>query len=243
MQSSATNCLKARLKTTIQSPRLRRAGDSGAVPELTAVDKSEAAGLGLGLAFSTLPEDQSHHRTDPARDDEARRESAAGSFARSLAEMLVASLISLRRESTELASALRSLSMRRRSSVVAPSSVAIRLQCGCRQLGLLDRLPRDGRSAAFQRPHGEQAEQPCSDEQKDGDQEQREPGGHELRQPSRDRREREADGVEDEEERTGSEDGSQAERSHLRLELHRRELELQAGERARVLRDLLGGLT
>src|SRR5918999_5215116 len=77
MQSSATNCLKARLKTTIQSPRLRRAGASGAVPELTAVDKSEAAGLGLGLAFSPLPEDQAHHRTDSARDDEARRESAA----------------------------------------------------------------------------------------------------------------------------------------------------------------------
>src|SRR5688500_11412132 len=84
MQSSARNSLKLRFRAATQSPTLRRVGDSGA---LAAVDKEEAAGLGLRPALPALAEEEPHRRADPAAEDEAHRERAAGSRRQLVAEL------------------------------------------------------------------------------------------------------------------------------------------------------------
>src|SRR5437763_289305 len=76
MQSSLMNSEKLRLSAAIHSPRLSRSGERGTRPAVArrcsvAVDKAEAADLGLCLAFATAPEDQARRRTDPARQQES----------------------------------------------------------------------------------------------------------------------------------------------------------------------------
>ena len=70
------NAEPLRFSAEIHSPRLSRSGEPGTRPTVArrcsvAVDKAEAADLGLRLAFATAPEHQARRRTDPARQQES----------------------------------------------------------------------------------------------------------------------------------------------------------------------------
>src|SRR5438874_8159685 len=92
MQSSLMNSEKLRFNTAIHSPRLSRSGERGTRPAAArrcsvAVDKAEAAELGLRLAFAPAPEDQTRARTDPTRQEEADAERAHGDGRQVLAQL------------------------------------------------------------------------------------------------------------------------------------------------------------
>src|SRR5215208_1927003 len=79
MQSSCMNSEKLRFSAESHSARLSRSGEEGERPTFArsvAVDKAEAAHLGLRLAFAAAPEDQTRGCADAAGDEEPNRDRA-----------------------------------------------------------------------------------------------------------------------------------------------------------------------
>src|SRR2546423_11732324 len=75
MQSSARNCLPARLKTASHSPAGNRSGPEGGRPSV-AVDNGEPAEASLRPALAATPGEQAHRGADTSRNDEARSQRA-----------------------------------------------------------------------------------------------------------------------------------------------------------------------
>src|SRR5687768_11249574 len=78
MQSSAMNCLPARLNAATHSPIESLSGPAGARPARAsvAVDKGEPPQAGLRRTLATSAREQPHRCPDPAGDQEARAERA-----------------------------------------------------------------------------------------------------------------------------------------------------------------------
>src|ERR671936_817388 len=162
-----------------------------------------------------------------------------GSFARSFPVRSAASPTSSRSSSTAAASCSRSASMSRRtSSVVRPLRPGIALQRGLGELGLADRLLGHGRCSLLDAREREHPEQAGDEEERGTDDEEREPGRDRRRETGRGRREQERDREEGKDGSAETEADPESERGDLPAHLELRELELEAGERARVLGDL-----
>src|SRR5437762_2261402 len=82
MQSSRMNADKLLLKAPSHSEALSFCGESGGRPKRArcsvAVDKAEAAKLGLRLAFASAAEDQARRRADSSRQQESHAERPGG---------------------------------------------------------------------------------------------------------------------------------------------------------------------
>src|SRR5438876_4322626 len=173
----------------------------------------------------------------PARTKPAASAPAAttGSFALSFS---VTSMFP-RRESTACASCSRSDSISLRISLGLRWSVGMGLDHLRRPLRLLDRLLGNRGRALLERRERASGEAEREQERPSGHDQDCGPGGDDERERGGDAREREAEREEQEEDRAGAETDRESERLRLAAELGGRELDLEAGERARGLGDLL----
>ncbi len=242
MQSSAMNCLPVRLSASTHSAALRRCGPDGTRPTgarwLVAVDKAETAEARLLAAFAAAPREQAHRRADPTGHEEPDTE-RAGSGDREVGAQLRFQVRGLADLRAQVVDGLCELLALGRDLVAQLLRLAFRhaplpFSALLNSLASWSACSGTGGVPFLIRPIAKAPRTPASDEQEQGDGEQREPAGHEGVERGRNRCEEEADRVQGDDQGTEAEPDAEPEGGRLPLQLEGGELLLEPEPRAGV---------